>query len=130
MKPVILLYKVSDDKINALRAVVSMIGTRLLIVGDDMLGKPVGSIVCPDLFPVEESNFTEHSVPAHNEEFMLLCGFDTKMLDKLLNFMKKKRIGISLKAMLTETNKNWTLSRLITEITAERNMMCKQRPRP
>lgn len=128
MKPVILLYKVSDDKINALRAVTSMIGARLLTAGEDMLTKPVGSIVYPDLFPVAEPDCAEHSIPTHNEEFMLLCGFDTKMLDKLLNFMKKKRIGISLKAMLTETNKSWTLSRLITEITAERNMMTKQRP--
>jgi len=107
-----------------------MIGARLLTADEDMLGKPVGSIVCPDIFESDASDCAEHSVPTHNEEFMLLCGFDTKMLDKLLNFMKKKRIGISLKAMLTETNKSWTLSRLITEITAERNMMRKQRHKP
>lgn len=53
-------------------------------------------------------------------EFMILCGLSKSDLDKVLNFMKKNKISISAKAMLTDTNRRWSFIKLIHEIDAER----------
>ncbi|MCI5893321.1 MAG: DUF3783 domain-containing protein [Clostridiales bacterium] len=126
MKPIILFYKVNPSKVSALRPILSMMGIGIKCVEDYQLSCAVGALAYPDLFESEcGANDNEIKHDGFNEEFMLLCGVDSVSLDKVLNFMKKKKISVSLKAMLTETNKEWSMSKLISEIKSERDEIAK-----
>ena len=126
MKPIILFYNVSPSKINIIRPVLSMMGIGIKCIDDEQINCTVGALAYPDLFKDDcEPNNNEIQFDSFDEEFMLLCGFDRASLDKILNFMKKKKISISLKAMMTETNKEWRIVKLINEIKAERDEIAK-----
>lgn len=126
MKPVILFYNVSPSKINILRPVLSMMGVGLKFIEDEQMNCTVGALAYPDLFKGDcEQSDNETQLDSFDEEFMLLCGFDRVSLDKILNFMKKKKISISLKAMMTETNKDWCIAKLISEIKSERDEIAR-----
>ena len=124
MKPQIIFLNVSDEKIKKLKPVLGLMGIRITVIDNSRLNDTVGHIAYPDMF---ENNYDDGKTQEFNDEFMLLCGMDGKMLDTVLNFMRGAKQSIALKAMLTETNSLWSLSRLISEISAERMLIAAQR---
>ncbi len=120
MKPVIIFMNVGEGKINKLRPILNLMGIGIKIIDQSRMGDSVGYIAYPDEF---ENKPEPSGGESFGEEFMLLCGMDPKNLDAVLNFMRKGKMSIGLKAMLTETNSSWTLGRLISEISAERKMI-------
>ncbi len=118
MKPVILFYNVPDKKISSIKPVLSLMGITVKTVGDDEIFDTVGYIAYPDEFDNKRQNQSDIQKP--DMEFMLLCGIEPKAMDSVLGFMRKNKQSIALKAMLTDTNKDWSLIRLINEINAER----------
>ena len=124
MKPKIIFLNVQENKINKMRPVLGLMGIAVEIIDSGRLGDNVGYIACPQ----EYENTAAGTVSEDfGEEFMLLCGFDQKSLDAVLNFMRKNKMNVSLKAMLTETNSGWTLARLLKEISAERQMLTRKK---
>ncbi len=124
MKPQIIFLNVSDEKIKKLKPVLGLMGIRITVIDSSRLNDTVGHIAYPDMF---ENDSADGKTQEFNDEFMLICGMDGKMLDTVLNFMRGAKQSIALKAMLTETNSLWSLSRLISEISAERMMIAAQR---
>lgn len=118
MKPVVLFYNVSDKKISSIKPILSLMGIMVKTVSDDELFDTVGYIAYPDEF--DNKRLNQSDIPKPDLEFMLLCGIEPKTLDNILGFMRKNKQGIALKAMMTDTNKDWSLIRLINEINAER----------
>lgn len=126
MKPLILLYNVNQGKLDMLKSALAIMGISIKCLDKSQLSCRAGALAYPDLFEADCSDEAkETSLDKFSEEFMLLCGVDRAMIDKVLNFMNKKKINISLKAMLTETNKDWSMSKLISEIKAERDEIAK-----
>lgn len=126
MKPLIMLYNVNQSKIDMLKSALAIMGISIKCLDKSQLSCKAGALAYPDLFEdgcIDEDK--EKYPDRFSEEFMLLCGVDRAMLDKVLNFMNKKKISISLKAMLTETNKDWSVSKLISEIKAERDEIAR-----
>lgn len=123
-KQKIIFLNVSESKINKMRPVLGLMGIAAEIIDSGHLGDNVGYIAYPERY---ENTAAETVSEDFGEEFMLLCGFDQKSLDAVLNFMRKNKMNVSLKAMLTDTNKNWTLGRLIKEISAERQMLMRKK---
>lgn len=124
MKPQIIFLNVSDEKIKKLKPVLGLMGIRITVIDGSRLNDTVGYIAYPDMF---ENSPADEKTQEFNDEFMLLCGMDSKTLDAVLNFMRGAKQSVALKAMLTETNSRWSLSRLISEISAERMMIEAQR---
>lgn len=120
MKPTVLFYRIPSAKLSALKPIISMLGARIILADDSMLMLTVEQIVCTDFVKQNISENLLADADRYKEEFMLMCGFSGAMLDKLLNYMNRKKLGVSLKAMLTETNKGWQLGKLIDEIRNER----------
>ena len=119
MKPIILLYNVKEEKYNRMKPVLGLMGIKVKLVDNGSLGDKVEYIAWPE----EYANEKEPAVLYSNDidfEFMLLCGLSKSDLDKVLNFMKKNKISISAKAMLTDTNRRWSFIKLIHEIDAKR----------
>ncbi len=51
---------------------------------------------------------------------MVFCQVSQKHFDKLLFEMRDKKIPVDFKAVLTETNRHWTVSKLYEELARER----------
>lgn len=58
------------------------------------------------------------------EEFMVLCGFTDERLDELLAKLKKAGVPrVALKAVVTETNAQWTVYELYNHLLEERRQI-------
>lgn len=55
-----------------------------------------------------------------SESLLVMCGFSDKRMDKLLFELRRSDTRIDFKAVLTPTNKAWTISRLLLEMHKER----------
>ena len=57
------------------------------------------------------------------DEMLLMCPENERMLDQALLRMRKEKVQVPLKAVLTEMNKNWTSVALHDEIMREHEKM-------
>ena len=54
------------------------------------------------------------------ESLLLLCGLREKRLDKVLFELRREEVEVAYKAVLTPTNRTWTLRRLYLELEREK----------
>ena len=57
------------------------------------------------------------------EEMLVMCPENERMLDQALMRMRKEKVQVPLKAVLTETNQSWTSVALHDEILREHEKM-------
>lgn len=57
------------------------------------------------------------------ESLLLFCDVSQKHLDKILFALRQKKISIDYKAVLTDTNRRWTLARLYMEMEREKKSL-------
>ena len=89
----------------------------LLPVGDVAEGRTTDSIN-------EEAGVKTKEIEAvFQEEMLLMCPENERMLDQALLRMRKEKVQVPLKAVLTEMNKNWTSVALHDEILREHEKM-------
>ena len=55
------------------------------------------------------------------ENLLLLCDFTEKRMDKLLLSLRKSQIPVDYKAILTPTNRQWNVMRLLLEMRVEKS---------
>lgn len=60
-----------------------------------------------------------------NEEMLLLADFGEGIFNLFLSLLRKKKCTVSLKAVLTDTNRKFTSYELFNEISAEHQAMQK-----
>ena len=61
------------------------------------------------------------------KEMMVFAGISNQRLDQILSMMRKNGVKrVDYKAILTETNKTWTVPRLYEEISKEHARMHRQ----
>lgn len=82
------------------------------------LERPAGDSRLEDLAqgrtsPEEESENADPSL-------LLLCGLREKRLDKLLFELRREEVAVDYKAVLTSTNRTWTLQHLYLELQREK----------
>ena len=74
-------------------------------------------------------NIDDNSVKAEGDDFsgemMLLVDFNNGILDLFLSLLRKKKCTVALKAVLTDTNKNFTSYELFSEISKEHEAMSR-----
>lgn len=58
-----------------------------------------------------------------NDEMLYLAGFNDGLLNIFLKLLRSKKCTVALKAVMTETNVNFTSYELYKEISAEHNAM-------
>lgn len=58
--------------------------------------------------------------PLPTESLLLMCDFSDKRMDRLLFSLRQASISIDFKAMLTPTNKKWTVLQLLLELHREK----------
>lgn len=64
--------------------------------------------------------------PRLPEEMLVFSGFSGERLDVMLGLLREKGLSVSLKAVVTAHNVDWTFAALYQELTAERAAIAKQ----
>ena len=126
MGPVILLYNLGAERPegSALRKILFSMGLPARTVHKAQLGEKIGVLAgLPGYDAPAESVDTSDQSPNSDEHLMVMCGITNDQLDQLLAEMRQAKIRIPYKAMLTETNRDFTASELLTEIMKEHKMM-------
>ena len=76
----------------------------------------------------EEEGWEEGAAPgeeAPEEEALIMSGLTSRRLDELLTALRQAGVSIPLKAMVTPTNRGWTLLALLKELRLEHEAVTK-----
>ena len=94
-------------------------GIRWKAVAPEEYALPIGEIA------KGSTAYTENALlqPAFTDELLLMNEFTQSQLNAFLDALRRSRISISLKAVVTETNARWTSEELYRELCAERNAL-------
>ena len=67
-------------------------------------------------------------VPLHRLRGIVLDGLDQRRLDAVLSELRRRKVHIPLKAVVTPTNALWTPGELYAELCREREAIARGRP--
>ena len=117
MQETVLLYNI--DKTDAGKAIISILeklNVEVIIVKSSDLMSPIGYILGADNFERGTEALTE--IP--QDDMMVMAGFEDKQVYLLLQIFKEANIPfIPLKAIVTQTNVNWTFMQLLKNVKTE-----------
>ena len=112
----ILQYNMSQKRLQKLRFVLMKLGLRERPVKKEEYGQSLGYLAGIEGFEevpdAESEDFTD--------EMLVLCGLSDRQTGVLLPALRQAGVAVSLKAALTETNADWSSSRLHEELLRER----------
>lgn len=137
--------KGNASKAAKLKGVLIRMGVRIKNIETDQLGQKIGYLAGVDGFTEsdskreenqagaepkaqEEASASPRSVPPMvEEEILVMKNFTSRRIDLLLSEFKKAGVPkINLKAVVTETNCNWTFYDLYEELKKEHEAMSKR----
>ncbi|WP_279166740.1 DUF3783 domain-containing protein [Thomasclavelia cocleata] len=117
MQETVLLYNI--DKSKAGKAIISILeklNVKIIIVKSSDLMNPIGYILGEKGF----ERGTEALTTIPNDDMLVIAGFEDKQIDILLQIFKEANIPfIPLKAIVTQTNVNWTFMQLLNNVKNE-----------
>lgn len=119
--PLVLFYQPKNAPLpgDAVQALFSGAGFPCRLIGTEHLCQPIGALC--GLAGCEERPFEE--LTAFPQPALVLCGFESETLDSFLQLLRENGLVIPHKAVLTSSNKDWTLAALLDEIEKERQAM-------
>ena len=127
MKATALLYHVSEEKEKELQKALTMLGVKTRRVLDAELNQKVGYLAGLEGYSQTEtdvSNITMEEPP----EILLMCDFSQIQFDMLMQLFRHKKLpSVTLKAVLTPTNRDWTFQWLISDLKLEHMLAMKKK---
>lgn len=128
MRSMILCYNLKGTKKGRkLGMLGSFLGFRIKYVEKEEYLKSIGELT--GLINEKETTDSQISeqqdTEVFEEEMIVIQMEDHRMLDKLLFQMRKEKVQIPLKAVVTVQNQNWTSEALYKEIKKEHETMMK-----
>ncbi|MBR1423140.1 MAG: DUF3783 domain-containing protein [Ruminococcus sp.] len=116
----VLALGLTDDKLTALDELCKKESIKLIKASPDQGGEKVGALLGLTGFSLNgKGDITV------NSELLLISGFDERELRTFVGKLRPNGISVPLKASLTDTNKDWTLSQLAGHIAEEHEYMTK-----
>lgn len=125
----VLLVHMDNDRIRAVRSAMLVAKLRCAAILETDLDKPLGSLAglrdfVPESRPdVPELQGYDPEKCEIAEEMMVFCNVTRRELDGALAAMKRLRLNVSLKAVLTPDNVNWNPRQLFYAISSERSRL-------
>lgn len=112
----LLAFHFTDTELFQLRQIAATLKLHLVPVADYDYLQPLSSLASGKKNPLA----APHTGNVPEENLLLLCDFTEKRMDKLLLALRKSSLQIDYKAILTPTNKQWNVLRLLLELQAEK----------
>lgn len=143
LKPTVLLYNFTDRRKNKVNTFCAMHGIRVRTVEKENYEKPVLALIDkeaealfegasamkenePETSTKNESETdAEPGMKDFSEEMLLMCNVGSQM-NPFLSYLRKEKILVPLKAVLTPTNQFWSSVDLYAEIKKEHEQMTGQ----
>jgi len=135
MKSIMLCYNLKGTKKGRKIGMLgSFLGFRVKYVEKEEYSKTIGVLTGLKEEVAEEASREETSgtdnekneeITDFEEEMLVTLLADNRILDKLLFQMKKEKVQVPLKAIVTAKNQNWTSTALYREIKREHESMTK-----
>ena len=125
VKPTILIYNFTDRKRkNKIQAFCGMHGIRVKSVSKEDYARPIRTLfeASPEVQNVDDKPENQENF---DDEMLVMCQLGRQM-DLLLNYLRKEKVRIPLKAVLTPVNQEWDSVRLYHEIKSEHEQMTGQ----
>ncbi len=127
----IVLYYTPDKKAYEakLKGILVRMGVRIKVVAPDQVMQTVG-VLAGISEPGSTGTGGGAELPVILDEVLVMHQFSTRRMDEFFHNMRKAGIPrIALKAVLTETNREWTFYHLYEEILAEHKRVNGQEER-
>ena len=124
MRAKAILYHLGEDteKGRTVREILREMKIPALTVDETQLDETAGRLAALNAPPAEQPS---DPAGAPEAEFLLLCGFGDRQLDRLLTALRRAEAPVAYKAVLTEHNRHWTLGELMREVAREHETMSK-----
>lgn len=123
-KELVLLYGIGEQSERG-QEILKLLGSMRVaarFLGEDTMGQTVGYLCGLPGYSKQESPIKG----GFQEELLVLCGFSGARLNQLLGLFRSSGVRkVELKAAVTNTNRDWTLSKLADEIRKEHEYMKK-----
>ena len=113
----ILLFQIESSQEAQIRRLATNKKIRVISVEVSSLGSTLGELTDGVMKPAPAF------VAVPKESLIVFCNVSEKHFDKMLFEMRSKKIAVDFKAILTETNRHWTLPQLYRELERERKRM-------
>ena len=117
--PDVLMYNIESKKAAGVKLLCGQMGIGYREIEPCDFGLPIGALL----------GLAEASKPkpesAFDDELLYLIDFQGGLLDIFLNMLRKRRLGVALKAVMTESNLAFTSYELAQELKAEREAIKK-----
>ena len=114
-----LLYNLQDNTV--LKNTLAMMNVECIDVNYTEYNKPLGT-----LLGLDNNNINNNTID-FKDEMIIMYEFNNVQLDALLSLFKINNIKIPLKAIVTETNINWSSLQIRNELIKEHMYMQKKR---
>ena len=116
----VLLYNISNpEKRTKIQFALYKLGIEAREVNAEEYSHPLGYLAGLEGFSPAEP----YSGEGFGDEMLLLCGLRSGQLNQLLDLLRQSRATVSLKAVLTEHNAQWSSEKLHHEISLEHAAM-------
>lgn len=131
MRSIMLCYNLKGTKKGRKIGMLgSFLGFRVKYVEKEEYSKTIGVLTgLKEEASVEETSGTDNAkneeMTDFEEEMIVMLLADNQTLDKLLFQMRKEKVQIPLKAIVTAKNQNWTSTALYKEVKREHESMTK-----
>ena len=107
----ILIYQVKEKE--AVKQLLAPMKIRLEEIEATDLRQSIGDLA------EEKKNVLK--APFTGSALMVFCGVNEKHFDKILFELRRKQIPVDYKAVLTPSNRKWSVLMLMLELTKEKN---------
>ena len=132
MRSIMLCYNLKGTKKGRKIGMLgSFLGFRVKYVEKEEYSKTIGVLtglkeeVAEEASREETAGTDNEEITDFEEEMLVMLLADNRILDKLLFQMKKEKVQVPLKAIVTAKNQNWTSTALYSEIKREHESMTK-----
>ena len=117
----VLMYNCSGEKFSKLKQIFAMLRLRMRVVGPDRYHISLEELAQGKGEPGEAAQ----PLP---ESMLVFCGMGQALLNQVLEVIRVANLPpIPLKAVLTETNRQWNTIQLHEELCKEREAMAAQK---
>ena len=117
---VVLMYHLEGDRGRKLKTIFVQNGLRIRRIPREEYNQPIGALAGIKEIPRVEEVYDGDELA---EEMLVFRGVYGKRLDLLLAQMRKNKVAVNLKAILTEHNVGWSGLQLYEELKKEHEQM-------
>lgn len=117
MKPTLLCYHISTEDYNKLKALLALLNYNVLLIPKNDYSQAIGYLASLPGYVRTPSRYTG---PEFTESMLIMAHMNEAQANQLLAMLKMPGFPVlKRKAMLTNTNQNWTSAALYDHITEE-----------